>query len=71
VAPPFLTSALDLGEWSASPPLPLTTGETALLTPCAGWLGGLQGRFGRYGEEKIILPVPGIGPQPEEFYLLG
>jgi hypothetical protein len=41
IAPPFLTSALDGGEWSASRPGRFTVGEIAS-----------QSRSGRWGEEK-------------------
>jgi hypothetical protein len=37
IAPPFLTSALDEGEWSASRPWRSTPGERA---PCTHWTGG-------------------------------
>jgi hypothetical protein len=40
IAPPFLTSALDGGEWSASRPRRFTPEETALGTHCLGdWVG--------------------------------
>jgi hypothetical protein len=37
IAPPFLTLALDGGEWSASHPCRFTPAETAPLTH---WIGG-------------------------------
>jgi hypothetical protein len=37
IAPPFLTSALDGGEWSASRPGSFTTGERS---PDTHWIGG-------------------------------
>jgi hypothetical protein len=50
VAPPFLTSALDGGEWSASRPSRFTSGERALGTR---WLGGWVGpRAGLVSVEK-------------------
>jgi hypothetical protein len=62
IAPPFLTSALDGGEWSASHPGRFTTRKIV-----APWYsldrrpGGLQSRSGRCGEEKN-LAMPGIEP---------
>jgi hypothetical protein len=52
IAPPFLTSALDGGEWSASRPYRFTPGERA---PGTHWIGGWLGlsRSARCGEEKI------------------
>jgi hypothetical protein len=39
-APPFLTLALDDGEWLASHSYHITHGETALGTHCTGgWVG--------------------------------
>jgi hypothetical protein len=38
--PPFLTTALDGGEWSASRPGRLTSGETVKVTR---WIGGSVG----------------------------
>jgi hypothetical protein len=40
MAPPFLTSALDGGEWSASRPCCFTPGERA---PGTHWIGGWVG----------------------------
>jgi hypothetical protein len=40
MAPPFLTSALDGGEWSASRPGRLSPGERA---PGTHWAGGWMG----------------------------
>jgi hypothetical protein len=55
IAPPFLTSALDGGEWSASFPGRFTPGETA---PGTHWTGGSVGpRTGLDAEKrKISLP---------------
>jgi hypothetical protein len=55
IAPPFLTSALDGGEWLASRPCPFT--PQYILDRR---LGGPESRSGRYGEEKNLLFVPGI-----------
>jgi hypothetical protein len=64
IAPPFLISALDGGEWSASRLGRLIAGETA---PGTHWMGRLVGplsQSGRYGEEKHLCPLPGIEPRP-------
>jgi hypothetical protein len=57
--PPFLTSALDGGEWSASRPGRLTPGKIA---PCIHWRGGWAGpRACRDAMEKRkILSLPGV-----------
>jgi hypothetical protein len=48
IAPPFLTSALDGGEWSASRP--------CRFTPGTHWIGGwVSPRIGLDGEEKRII----------------
>jgi hypothetical protein len=61
--PLFLTSALDGGEWSASHPCHFTTGERA---PGTHWIGGWVGPKPALDdmEERKILPLPGIEPQP-------
>jgi hypothetical protein len=63
IAPPFLTSALDGGERSASLPDHFTPGEVA---PGAHWTGDwVCHRAGLDTVEKRkILPLPGIEPQP-------
>jgi hypothetical protein len=44
VAPPFLTSILDGGEWSDSSPSRFTPGERALGTHCIeGWVSPRAG----------------------------
>jgi hypothetical protein len=43
ITPPFLISALDVGEWSATCPGPFTPGERAL---CTHWIGGWVGLSG-------------------------
>jgi hypothetical protein len=50
MVPPFLTSVLDGGEWSASRPGRFTSGERA---PGTHWMEGCepQSRSLRYGEE--------------------
>jgi hypothetical protein len=59
IAPSFLTLALDGGEWHVSPPDLFTTGERTLGIH---WIEGLQNRYGRYGVEKNLLPLPGVEP---------
>jgi hypothetical protein len=63
IAAPFLTSALDGGEWSASCLCCFTPGETAIGTH---WIGGWVGpRTGLDAVEKRkALHVPGIEPWP-------
>jgi hypothetical protein len=57
MAPPFLTLALDGGEWSASPPKKKPPVPIELET---GWA---PDRSGSCGVEKNILPLPGIEPR--------
>jgi hypothetical protein len=59
VAPPFLTSALDGGEWSASRPCRFTPGERAPWYPLDRRLVGPQSCSGRCGE-KTNLELLGI-----------
>jgi hypothetical protein len=61
-APPFLTSALDGGERSASGPRRFTPGGKPPY-PLDKGLGGPQSRSERYGEKKN-LALPGIEPRP-------
>jgi hypothetical protein len=63
IDPPFLTSALDGGEWSASRPGRYTPGDMAPGTHWIWGWGGSQSRSKRCGEEKILL-LPGIDPRP-------
>jgi hypothetical protein len=56
MAPPFLTSVLDGGEWLASRPSRFTPG-THLIREWVGPRAGLDVM------EKIILPLPGIKPR--------
>jgi hypothetical protein len=55
---PFLTSALDGGEWSASSP--------GRFTPGTHWIGGWLGpRAGLHAAEKrIFLTLPGLEFRP-------
>jgi hypothetical protein len=50
IAPKFLTSALDRGEWSDSRPGCFVPEEIAPRYPMCRRLGGPQSRSGRYGE---------------------
>jgi hypothetical protein len=63
IAPPFLTSALDGGEWLASRPGSFTPGERA---PGTHWIGSWVGpRAGLDDVEKRkFLTLPGLEPQP-------
>jgi hypothetical protein len=69
IAPPFLTSTLDGGDWLASGPGRLILKESPL--PGTNWIGGWAGPFGRYGEEKNILPLQGIKPRFLDGLVLG
>jgi hypothetical protein len=55
IAPPFLTSALDEGEWSASRPCRFTPLER-LPVSLGRRLDGPQNWSGRYGEAKNLAP---------------
>jgi hypothetical protein len=56
IGPPFLTLALDRGEWSASRP-----GRFTLVTHwMGGWLGPRAGLDAV--EDRKILPLAGIKP---------
>jgi hypothetical protein len=63
IAPPFMTSALDKGEWSASRPGRFTPGERALGTH---WIGGrVNPRAGLDDVEKRkFLTLPGLELRP-------
>jgi hypothetical protein len=61
ISPPFLTSALDGGEWSASRPC-LFNPQKNLQYPLDRILGGPQIPSGRCGAEKNILHLPGNEP---------
>jgi hypothetical protein len=50
IVPLFLTTALDVNEWSASRPGRFTHGENVPVP---------QSRAGRCVKEKSILPLPG------------
>jgi hypothetical protein len=53
INPPFLTSALDGGEWSASLPGRFHPGKSPWY-PLDRRLGGPHSRSGRYGEDKSL-----------------
>ena len=59
MAPLILTSALDGEEWSTSHPDRFTSRKEPWY-PLNRRLSGPQGRFGRFGEEKIILHLLGF-----------
>jgi hypothetical protein len=61
IAPTFLTSALDGGEWSASRPCRFSSGKGPRYQLERG-LGGAQNRSECCGEENLA--VPGIEPGP-------
>jgi hypothetical protein len=58
MVPPFLTPAVGGGVWSASRPGRFIP-EKSPLYP----LDGKQGGPGHCGEEKNLLPLPGIEPR--------
>jgi hypothetical protein len=53
---PFLISALDGGEWSASHPGRFTSGGNQPRYPLDRRLGGPQSQSEHYGEEKNLPP---------------
>jgi hypothetical protein len=58
IAPPFVTSALDAGEWSASRPGRFTPGEIALGTHwIGGWVGPRCDKDKNLALAKIRTPV--------------
>jgi hypothetical protein len=61
-APPFLTSALDVGEWSASHPYRFALWEKSTRYPLDRRLDGPHSRSGRYGEEKDLAPIENLTP---------
>jgi len=57
IAPPMLNLGTNEGEW-------LNLMVQSLYQPALhGRLGGPQSQYARFGEEKNILPLPGIEPQ--------
>jgi hypothetical protein len=58
----FSTSALDGGEWSASPAAIWPQGKDFRYQFCRR-LGGPQSRSGYRGYRKILSPLPGIEPR--------
>jgi hypothetical protein len=62
IAPSFLTSALDGGEWSASNPGRFTPGERAPGTYCIeGWVGSGAG-LDIVKKRKIFCPAGNLSP---------
>jgi hypothetical protein len=58
--PPFLTSALDGGEWSALRLGRFTPKDRSFWYPLNGRLGGHQNQTGHFGVEDKLLPMQGI-----------
>ena len=56
---PFLISTLDGGEWLISCPGPFTS-RTGSLYFLSRKLGRPQSHFGRFGEHKNLLHLPGF-----------
>jgi hypothetical protein len=69
IAPPYFTSILDGGEWSASRPFRFTPREIA---PRAHWIGGWVGpRVDLDAVEKgQILPLSRIKPRSSNIHLV-
>jgi hypothetical protein len=66
-APPFLISATDKGEWSASLPGRFTSGETVLdAYRIGGWVGPSSGL--EVEEKRKTLPLPGFEPRSSNPY---
>jgi hypothetical protein len=63
MAPPFLISGLDGGEWLASSPGRFTRGKNHRY-PLDRRMGGPQSRSGRRGEQKILAPTGTRTPTP-------
>jgi hypothetical protein len=59
IAPPFLTSLIDGGEWSVS-----RFGRFILRYPLERRIVGPQSQLGRCGVEKNLVPLPGIELRP-------
>jgi hypothetical protein len=57
----FINSALDKGEWLTLRPGRINPGKEPRY-PLNGRLGGPQRWFGRFGEEKNLLLLPGFQP---------
>jgi hypothetical protein len=63
-APPFLTSALDGGKWSASRPCSFTPEETVPGTHCIGGWMGPRSDLDAVEKRKNLFPLLGIEPWP-------
>jgi hypothetical protein len=57
------STTLDGGEWSASRPCRFIPGGNSPRYSLYTSLGGSQIRYGRYGDEKNPLPLPGLEPR--------
>jgi hypothetical protein len=62
IAPPFLKSTLDEGEWSASHRCRFIPGEQPPQCPLSRRLGGPQGRSRLYGEYKYFCSYSELNP---------
>jgi hypothetical protein len=62
IGPPFLTSALDEGEWPVSRPCLCTPGETADGTNWIGGWVGLRAILGSVEMRKIDCPYREYNP---------
>jgi hypothetical protein len=63
IVPPFLTSALDGGEWPALLPCRFTLRGKTPRFLVGRMLDEPQGQSGRYGEEKSLFPLTRMEPQ--------
>jgi hypothetical protein len=66
MAPPFLTSALNGDEWSASRQCRFYPGEPGSRHPLDTGLGGPQSRSETYGEQKNPLALLRIEPSKQD-----
>jgi hypothetical protein len=65
IVPPFLTSALDGGEWPASGPRSFTPGERATVTHwIGGWVGPRTGVEGNIYCRELNPDCPACNPSP-------
>jgi hypothetical protein len=56
IAPPFLTSAVDEDEWSASRPDRFTPGKKFTVPHWIGWRVGTRAGLGDVGYRKVLYP---------------
>jgi hypothetical protein len=62
IAPPFLTSPLDGGNWSASPPCSFTRGELAGGTHCIGGWVAARVRLDAMKKRRILFTCQESNP---------